>query len=209
MRLTTSRLRSVIVNQASFVAAARASMTAAGFGNPQWNWLHAAIRTYFESSRDAEQMWAEFSRRIQQGQQSVRRQSLADGARRLLERFLAFDEDEVDIPADLFPPTRDVQLGNHSIAVRRDLIYVEGLAYRVRQLWTNHDLAPNHPRAGEMAAAVMLSVDSDLGPASTKALEVWGLRHGIRRSWTRAELGPEVTRLRDRLDAVEAAINQP
>ena len=69
-----------------------------------------------------------------------RRESLGHGAARLLEQFVNWDRDDDDFPADLFPKLRDVALGNHVLAVRRDLIYLDANGYRSRQLWTTHDL---------------------------------------------------------------------
>jgi hypothetical protein len=210
VRLTTARLRALIVDQASFVAAARAAVGGAtAYGNPQRAWLQIAIRAYYADAKNPQALWQAFDDKVQQGPQTARRQALAEGARRLLEMFLALDETDAALPADTFPPARDVQLGSHIIAVRRDLIYLDGPTYRVRQLWTDHAFRPTHPRAGEMAAAVMVSVDSDLGQGSTTRVDVWGLRHGQTRSWTRAELAPELSRLRARIDAAEAAISQP
>jgi hypothetical protein len=171
--------------------------------------LQAAVRAYFEAGRDVDELWRAFDAKVNQRPASPRRQALADGARRLLERFLVWDDNESDLPADSFPPVRDVRLGTHTIAIRRDLIYLDGPGYRVRQLWTDHDLRPTHPQAIEIAAAVLASVDADLGQGSTTAVEVWGLRHQTQQSWSRGELLPELQRLERRLDAVESAIQQP
>ena len=180
-----------------------------GYGNPQRAWLQAAVRAYFEAGRDVDELWRALETKVNQQAPNPRRQALADGARRLLERFLMWDDNESDLPADSFPPVRDVRLGTHTIAIRRDLIYLDGPSYRVRQLWTDHDLRPTHPQAIEMAAAVLASVDADLGQGSTTAVEVWGLRHHIQRSWSRAELLPKLQRLEQRLNAAESAIQQP
>jgi hypothetical protein len=210
VRLTTARLRALIVNQSSFIASARAAVApSTRYGNAQRAWLQAAVRAYVESGRDVDELWRAFNNRVAQRSANQRRQALAEGARRLLERFVIWDENESDLPADSFPPVRDVRLGTHTIAIRRDLIYLDGPGYRVRQLWTTHDLPPTHPRAIEIAAAVMASVDADLGQDSTTAVEVWGLRHQTQRSWSRDQLLPELQRLEQRLDAVQSAIQQP
>ncbi len=210
MRFTTSALRNLLTNQAGFVAAARISAPATPqYGNPQRKWIEAAIREYYRLGKDVPALWTTLAQRVQQRPTTPRREANAAGAARLLDQFIGWDAVEPDLPADTFPPIRDVLLGSHQIAVRRDLIYVDGSGYRVRQLWTDHQLRPEHPAAIQMAAAVLLSVDADLGVGSTTRLDIWGLRHKTQRSWGRGQLVGELANLRNRLDIVEQAIQQP
>ena len=210
MRLTTSALRNLLTDPAGFVAAARTAIAASpSYGNPQRKWMEAAIREYYRLGKDVATLWATFDQKVQQRPMTPRRESNAAGAVRLLDQFIAWDAADPDMPADTFPPIRDVSIGGHLIAVRRDLIYVDGNGYRVRQLWSDHRLRPEHPAAIQMAAAVLLSVDADLGDGSTTEVDVWGLRHRAQRSWTRGQLAAELASLRSRLDAVEQAIQQP
>src|SRR5262249_51245035 len=108
VRLTTASLRTLIVNQPSFIASARAGIASpVSYGNPQRAWLQAAVRAYFEAGREVDELWRVFDTKVNQRPASPRRQALADGARRLLERFLVWENDERDLPADSFPPVRD------------------------------------------------------------------------------------------------------
>jgi hypothetical protein len=210
MRFTTSALRSLLTNQAAFVASARTATAATTqYGNPQRKWLEAAIREYYRRSKDVNALWKTFDGKVQQRPSTPSRQANAAGAVRLLERFLEWDAADPEMPADAFPPIRDVAIGGHVIAIRRDLIYIDGNGYRVRQLWTDHQLHPQNPAAVQMAAAVMLSVDADLGVDSTTGVEIWGLRHGAQQSWTRQQLRREIMNLTSRLDIVEQQIQQP
>jgi len=209
VRLTTAGLRALIVNRAGFVAAARRPVVEGpNYGNPQRAWLQAAIRAYFGAGRSSAELWAVLQSKVERRAASPRRESLAAGARALLEQFLVWEDLEDDIAADAFPPVRDVPLGTHTIAVRRDLIYLDGAGYRVRQLWTDHQLRPTNPRANQMAAAVMVSVDTDLGAGLTTSVEIWGLRHRLRRSFSRNELVPVVGALRRQLDEVAAEVQR-
>lgn len=210
MRLTTSGLRSFLVSPASFIAAAKnPSVGGATFGNTQRAWLEAAIRAYFNGQKDEDALWQTLDERMHSGGITPRKESLGNGAARLLEEFVAWDRENDEVPADTFPRIRDVALGNHALAVRRDLIYLDATGYRSRQLWTTHDLRPHHPHAIEMAAAVLLSLDGDLGAGSTEHVEVWGLRHRTRIVWNRSELLPHVQSLRQRLDHAAAEIQNP
>lgn len=211
MRFTTGQLRRLLTNQAGFVAAARSVVAASSqFGNPQRSWMEAAIRAYFVSNRDEEALWTEYDVRVGpvKGRSAVR-ESLAEGGVKLLTSFIQFHKSEAEIPVECFPKVRDVPVGRHSIAVKRDLIYVDAGGFRARQLWTDHQLRPDHPQAHVMAAAVMVSVDEDLGPGSTREVQVWGLRHRVRVTWSRADLGAATKALAARLDEVDDAIKAP
>ena len=60
-----------------------------------------------------------------------------------------------------------------------------------------------------MAAAVLVSLDGDLGAGSTENVEVWDLRHGVRVEWSRSQLIPQVATLRQRLDDTVTEIQKP
>jgi hypothetical protein len=184
-------------------------MTGQTYGNMQRTWIEAAIKAYFNGNKDENALWQTLDARLHSGVMSARKESLGHGAARLLEQFVAWDQENDDLPADPFPRVRDVALGAHALAVRRDLIYLDTSGYRSRQLWTTHDLRPQHPRAIEMAAAVLVSVDSDLGAGSTEHVEVWGLRHGTRVSWSRSQLMPHIQSLRQHLDQAADEIQNP
>jgi hypothetical protein len=207
MRLTHSSLRSLLVNPTGFVAAVQSAVPGSPqYGNPQRRWIDGAITEYFKAGRDADVLWQAFDQRVQRGNMTPSREANAAGAVRLLDRFLEWDSKEVDVPADTFPPVRDVAIGPHVIAVRRDLIYIDPAGYRVRQLWTDHQLRPQHPVAVQMAAAVLVSVDADLGDKQTASVEVWGLRHGVRQLWPRKQLEAARTVLLSRLNVVASQL---
>ena len=176
------------MNPTGFLAAVQSAVPGSPqYGNPQRRWIDGAITEYFKAGRDADVLWQAFDQRVQRGNMTPSREANAAGAVRLLDRFLEWDSKEVDVPADTFPPVRDVAIGPHVIAVRRDLIYIDP-AGSVKANVTNHQLRPQHPVAVQMAAAVLVSVDADLGTAD-------GLRRSVGIATRCAPaLAPETTR---------------
>lgn len=206
MRFTTAPLRQVIANPRNFVAAARRPRPdAPPFNNPQRQWMEAAWRAFFAAGRVPEVLLETFNQKST-ANPNPGRASLAAGALPMLDQFLVWDAEEPTAPADIAPPVRDVSLGAHILAVKRDLIYLAADGYLVRQIWTSRDLPADHVDASLMAYAVLICSDFDLGVERTSAIEVWDLRNGVRRRWRRDELAREAARLLDRLDEVAAAL---
>lgn len=203
MRVTTSQLRSIIVAPQQFVASAwTAGQGSASFGNPQRQWMDASIRAYFAGGRRPEVLWQVFGQKVNSGTPSPWRRSRASGAVPMLEQFLVWDQSEPAGPVDTFPSARDTDWGDHTLALRLDLVYLIAEGYRVRQLWTDGSLSLSHGDAGLMAVGALVCADSLLGVGRTQDVEVWQLREGRRRTWNRQDLLAQVPGLRQRLDGI-------
>jgi hypothetical protein len=206
MRLTTSELRRLAIDPAGFLEAQSQIDPTRGFGNVQRQWMDGAWRAYFASWRTEQALWAEFERRVTRGTPGLRRDGMAREATTMLEQFLEWEQDETGIPADVFPPIRDVAWESHTLAVRRDLTYITSLGFRLRQLWTDREMSIDHPNAGLLVAATLVCADMDLGDARTQSVEVWQLRRKRRRAWTREELSTDTERLRVLLNETAAEL---
>jgi hypothetical protein len=207
MRVTTFPLRLIIVNPQKFVADARLSLGSdTAFANPQRRWMEAAWRAYFKEGRDPSALWRAFNGRVSAASPSRQRDALAAGAVPMLERFLAWEQDETRNPADCLPPPRDARWAGHILAIQRHLVYLTENGYCVCQLWTDRQLSLDHVDADLMAVAALICTDADLGPGRTETVEVWHLRDDDRRSWQRDELLVESGRLKRRLDDVAAQL---
>ena len=203
MRLTTYQLRLLIVNPAKFVASVRRPPGSdAGFGNPRRRWMEAAWRVYFREGRDPQVLWREFYQRVKAAAPSSRRDALATGAEPMLDQFLAWDQEGAKVPADCFPPARDMPWEEHILAIQRHLVYLTEGGYHLRQLWTDRQLLLDHVDADLMALAALICADTDLGAGRAESVEVWRLRDGNREVWSRDKLLSEANRLQRRLDDV-------
>jgi hypothetical protein len=85
----------------------------------------------------------------------------------------------------------------HSLALRRDLFYLQGDHYLLRLLWI--DSNPIRTRGTTLSiSAFLASADADLGEGVVDVIDVWQLRLGERRRFPRTDL----TRNYDRLAAL-------
>jgi hypothetical protein len=203
MRVTTAQMRQIVTNPGRFVEDARAPRDAGErFGNPQRAWMEAALRAYFANGRSAAVLWDELETRASTGGLTPWRYRMALAAEPMVEQFLAWDRERADAPGLWFPPTRDVQWHEHTLALKRDLVYLTPTGYRLLLLWTDRELRVTHADAGLMAAAILAYSDGDLGTDRVESIEVWQLRAKQQAAWTRQELEAETARLHQRLDQV-------
>jgi hypothetical protein len=210
MRVTTSQLRQIVINPSRYAVRARVPQdpNRRHAVSPQRSWMDSAWRDYFASGRDPDVLWATFDQKVKSKDVTRQRAALADGGRRMLDQFLEWDADEIQSPQLWKPPTLDVEWQGHTLALKRDAIYLTDSGFAVRLFWTDHALTVLHPDAALMAAGVLAYSDTELGLWRVERIEVWQLRGASRRIWERADLDLEMPTLRARLDHVAAMVEQ-
>ena len=88
-------------------------------------------------------LWREFHQKVGAAFPSARRNALAANAVPMLEQFLAWEQDEITVPADCLPPGPYVLWKTYILAIQRHLVYLTAGGYDLRQLWTDRLLAPS------------------------------------------------------------------
>lgn len=209
MRITTYQLRQITVNPERYIARARAIPTQSRqYGNPQRAWMEAAWREYFAAGRNEKALWRAFDEKVQSSKLTKQKAALARGALPMLDQFLSFDGVELQAPHLWHLPSAELNWGAHTLALKRDVVYLTSSGYLVRLYWTDRDLQVSHPDASLMAAGTFAYSEFDLGKGRVERIDVWQLRSGQRRSWDRHQLVDPMIQLRDRLDAVALAIEK-
>jgi hypothetical protein len=206
LHFTEARLRQAFVQPAAFVTASRMP-PAVNFGNPQRQWLEAAIKAYFAADRDGEIAWATLQEKAAARSEMRYFEGFLNGAENLLEQFLAFDAAEQAIPrGTLFARSRRVPFGRHTLSMQRHLLYLSPGGYELRQIWTARDLDIDHDLAPLMALASLVCAEFDLGRERVESVDVWQLRSEGRQRWRRNALTTVENELREYLDTIEEEV---
>ncbi len=169
--------------------------------SPQRPWMDASLRRYFERQRDPSVLLADYERRTAE---SKRRESAASeiaNGRKMLERFLALDQPQVDPTRFQMKPVQ-VELSGHRVLMGADVAYQTLDGWIVRHLITDEEIRQiDHLRLYATAAALHFEGRPDGGPVA--AVEIWLLRYDRRVvGWPRSILQLWVPRLAVRLDEI-------